>query len=80
MNDRRFGIREALTLVVLGVAAGVLATLIVRDAQGQPGIGVGAMGGAQTLQDWLTRTTKKLREGRDKLIADVDKLQGRIDA
>jgi hypothetical protein len=72
--DRGVGAGGALALVVLGVAAGAVATLLIASANKEK-ISLGNLSDANP-REWLAKTAKALQRGRDRLISAVEDRAG----
>ncbi len=72
-NDSGLGAKEALTLVVLGAAAGALATYLVNAIKSEQPAGVLAGPEGESAREWIKRAAVRLQESRDKIVDAVEK-------
>jgi hypothetical protein len=65
--------KEALTLVVLGAAAGALATYLVNTIKSEQPAGLSAGPEIESARDWIKRAATRLQESRDRIVDAVEK-------
>lgn len=64
--------KEALALVVLGAAAGALATYLIQTVKSEQPVGAGGVTG-DSVSDWIRDAAVKLQAGRDKIVEAIEK-------
>ncbi|HEY3330296.1 MAG TPA: hypothetical protein VGK19_09775 [Capsulimonadaceae bacterium] len=66
--------KEALALIVLGAAAGALATYLVQTIKSEQPAAVNGTAGA-SVGEWFRDAANKLQAGRDKIVEAIEKSQ-----